>query len=99
MAAEWTIHPIIMEENERQYGTRTLGDGIIVDAFFWSMMSQQSTGAPMAVKGGLAPDTNGTISRVAQDTCVCNNKPGQDEPGYAGSTCQQILSDPQCRNG
>lgn len=55
--------------------------------------------------GGLAPYTNGTIyyynygTCEAQDMCVCKNKPGQDEPGYAGSACQQILCDPQCRNG
>ena len=55
--------------------------------------------------GGLAPYTNGTIfyynygTCEAQDTCVCKNKPGLDEPGYAGSACQQILCDPQCRNG
>ena len=29
----------------------------------------------------------------------CKNKPNSDEPGYAGSACQQILCEPQCRNG
>ena len=55
--------------------------------------------------GGLSNITNGTIyyynygTCEAQDHCVCKPKPGTDEPGYAGSSCQQILCDPQCRNG
>lgn len=55
--------------------------------------------------GGLSPESNGTMyywnhgTCVGMDTCQCKDKPGLDEPGYAGSTCSQILCTPQCRNG
>lgn len=55
--------------------------------------------------GGLADYANGTIyyynygTCVSQDNCECKNKPNSDEPGYAGSSCEQILCNPQCRGG